>query len=106
MQVEPPAKHLAPGGEKKTERELWKGSFAKQDALVPLKMRVFWTWRADNRWTVSNNPRMEFARQPVLYKMYITHEMPGFDERQDDAMCAEFMDVLFPELDRFLSTQR
>lgn len=105
-QTDAPAKYTPPSDGDRAEAEFWKGTFVKRDALIPVNLRLLWTWRAGNRWQAPGNPRMALAGQPVVYKMYITREMTGVDERQDDAICAEFVQVLLPELDRYLSTQR
>jgi hypothetical protein len=68
-----------------------------------VNLRLFYGWRTADGWKVSNNPRLDFARQPVLYKMYISHEMTESDERQGDAACAEFIRLLLPELEKALA---
>jgi hypothetical protein len=77
--------------------------FRKPDALVPVSLRIYWTWRAAKTWKTPANPRMELAGQPVVYKMYVTHELTGVNESRDDSICAEFINVLLPELDRSLA---
>lgn len=101
----PPEKYRLPSAPEQAAPEFWKSTFVKKDSLAPVNLRLFWSWRASNHWQVPGHPRFDFARQPVLYKMYIAHEMTGIDERQDDAICAEFMQLLLPELERSLSAQ-
>jgi hypothetical protein len=96
-------KHVAGPG--KAPPEFWKAKFSKQDALVPLHLRLFWSWRAAGAWQVHTNPRLAFASQPALYKLYLTHEMTGTDERQDDAVCADFLGLLLPELEKALAAR-
>src|SRR5262245_197933 len=74
--------------------EFWKAKFSKQNAIVPLNVRVFWSWRAADAWRAPSSPRLAFAGEPVLHKLYVTHELTGADERQDDAVCAEFLGLL------------
>jgi Protein of unknown function (DUF3485) len=88
-----------------TAAEFSMAKFGKPEALVPQKLRVFWSWRGDGGWTVPGNPRFAFASQPVIHKLYVTHEMVAADERQDDAICTEFINLLVPALDKALTAQ-
>ncbi len=99
---ETPVKHLAAADEG-APPEFWKSRFSKPDAVVPVNLRIFWSWRTSDGWRVAQNPRFQFASQPVLFKMYVTHEIAGADARQEDAACAEFMNLFLPELEKTLA---
>jgi hypothetical protein len=104
VQAEAPVKHVAGAGTDMAP-EFWKGKFTKPEALVPVNLRLFWSWRATHGWKAPANPRWTFAGQTVLFKMYVTHEMTGADERQADAVCADFMRLLLPEVEQALAAQ-
>ena len=86
--------------------ELWRSKFSKAGATIPVYQRVYWSWHASGAWKAAQNPRLQFAGQPVLYKMYVTHAMTGGDEKLEDAACAEFMNLLIPELEKNLARLR
>jgi hypothetical protein len=100
---EDPVVHLASGA--RTVPEFWMCKFSKPEALVPAELRLFWSWRAAGGWKASDNPRLQFAGQPVLYKMYVSHVTTGIETRQDIAACHEFINLLVPELERVLTGQ-
>lgn len=81
----------------------WTAKFSKRDAVLPVNLRLYYSWRTADGWKASSNPRWDFASQPVLYKMYICHEMMEGNERQGDAACAEFIKLLLPELEQALA---
>jgi Protein of unknown function (DUF3485) len=83
--------------------EFCKARFTKPGALVPLALRVFYSWHVDHGWTAPANPRLAFAGRPAIYKMYVTYPLTASDERHDDAACAEFMAQFLPELERTFS---
>jgi hypothetical protein len=78
----------------------WKARFAKEEALVPVSLRILYAWHVNRAWTAADNPRLSFAGLPVVHKMYLTYPLSASDERPDDAACAEFMGRLLPELER------
>jgi hypothetical protein len=94
---------LGPGA---ASAEFWKATFAKPDALAPSKLRILWSWRTTAGWKAATNARWEFANQDVLFKIYVCHEMSGSDERQADAVCTDFLNVLLPALDQALAAER
>jgi hypothetical protein len=102
VQAEPAAKQQYRGVGVETP-EFWKGTFTKPDAVIPVKQRLLWSWRSSNGWQASDNPRLNFASEPVLYKMYVSYELAGSDEKRADTVCTEFLGVLLPELEKRLT---
>ena len=82
--------------------EFWKGKFTKEGAIVPEHLRVLWSWHAGGAWNASDRPRWDFAGLRVLHKLYVTCPMSGADDRQEDALCAEFLAAFLPELEKTL----
>lgn len=64
--------------------EFWRGDFAKQHALAPLNLRIYWSWSNGGPWKAPDNPRLAFAGSPVLYKLYVIHESSGGAARSAD----------------------
>ena len=80
------------------------GDFAKQSSGTAVRMRTFWTWSSTGQWQVPSNPRITFAREPHLYKMYLTRplsEIADTEAIKDDPI-VEFMQTFVPALDRAL----
>ncbi len=74
---------------------------AKEHAADPTRLRIFWSWYAGGRWEVSDNPRFDFARLPVLFKFYAIREVtPGTPLEADP--CVDFLRQFLPELGRAL----
>ncbi len=92
----------APGG---MDAELWKIKVGKPDAATPMQMSVLWSWTTDGTWQTPNSPRFTFAGKPVLYKLYVTHEIVNGDKKADE-VCREFLRDFLPELNPVLFRKR
>jgi hypothetical protein len=78
--------------------DFFRGKFSKDDATDPISLRIAWSWYANGKWVTPTNPRMEFARLPVLYKMYVIHRETAASEKADEEICASFLEQLLPVL--------
>jgi hypothetical protein len=86
------------------------GAPAELDAARVLKKRqaeqiqqhIFWSWSATGAWQVPDNPRLTFARYPILYKLYLIHDLSRPGESPDEDPCLDLMRQLRPELQRVL----
>jgi hypothetical protein len=76
---------------------LWVRRFQKASA-VPVHLRVLYGWSADGTWAAPDNPRLAFARSPILYKMYVIRELARPDEPLDGDPAGDFLRVLVPTL--------
>ena len=56
--------------------QFWPGKFPRPNAPLAMRFNVFWAWSAGDGWRASNNPRLEYARRPALYKLYLIREVP------------------------------
>ncbi len=65
------------------------------------KQRLYWTWRADGRWQVADDPRQSFANQPVLFKLYIARDISAVVPVNEDP-CVELLRQMLPELEKVL----
>jgi hypothetical protein len=96
----PPVKWTVPGSESDT---FWVARFTKPGhEAAPL--RIFWAWSSDGAWTAADEPRLEFARRPALYKLYLVQRMTRPDEPLEEGPGPDFLRVLLPELRRCLTT--
>ena len=43
----------------------------------PVRIRTLWGWGADGSWSAPDEPRVAFAAEPFLYKLYVTEFRPA-----------------------------
>jgi hypothetical protein len=85
--------------------ELWTGLFSKQDpGKGDSQLRIFWTWFAADRWEAPDNPRWAFARQPVLYKLYVIRTVDVALPLHADP-CVRLLGELLPVLNKTLAEE-
>jgi hypothetical protein len=89
----------------------WVGRFHKPAEAVPEVIDVHWSWNARGDWQAIEGPRLFFARERVLYKLYVTRPVsrpdaaplandgPGKEERDP---AHEFLAAFLPEVKRAL----
>jgi hypothetical protein len=82
--------------------QFWMARFRKGESTVPTYLRVFWSWNASGPWQASSGPRLEFARSPALYKLYVVRGMDTPDAPLESDPAAELLTQLLPELRRAL----
>jgi hypothetical protein len=64
------------------------------------ELDFFWSWSADGEWLTPAQPRLTFARQAALYRVYVV--FPAEGAGRWDREGRQFMDVFLPELNRCL----
>ena len=74
----------------------------KKKAAEQIAQRVYWTWSATGSWQVPDNPRLAFARYPLLYKLYLIRDLARPGEPLEDDPCVDLMRQLVPELKKSL----
>jgi hypothetical protein len=65
------------------------------------KQRLYWTWRADGRWQIADDPRLTFASRPVLFKLYVARDVVAVPPVDQDP-CVEFLRQFLPQLEKVL----
>jgi hypothetical protein len=91
------AKHAEPGT---PPDEFWVSQFRKAEAAVPVNLRLWYAWNATGTWQAADNPRVTFARYPILYKMYVVRELPRADEPLEEDPSVDFLRLLLPEIQK------
>jgi Protein of unknown function (DUF3485) len=92
FEVEKPQRFTAPTG----NAEFWTARFVKEKATSRTHLRIFWSWHGSESWKIADNPRLSFAGEKVLYKLYLVREMVQADEPLEADACVEFMQELLP----------
>jgi hypothetical protein len=76
--------------------------FAKPKSVDSAALRLLWSWNGAGAWETSDNPRLTFARNRALYKLYIVREMATSVERPGGEPAVEFAKLLLPALQKAL----
>jgi hypothetical protein len=94
------ARDVTPPGDATAGRFLT-ARFKKTGNRSPGALDIYWGWGSDGQWDCPDNPRLAYARQPYLYKLYVVREVPAVKAEADDTP-AEFLKVMLPELRKTL----
>ena len=104
-EVEQPKKFRLPSTTAEMPPEFWTARFVKERAAGKSHLRIFWSWHGAETWKVADNPRLSFAGEKVLYKMYLIRDMVAHDEPIEGDACVEFMQDLLPVFRRTVFTE-
>lgn len=96
FEVERPSRFTVPketgGG------EFWTSRLVRRRNDEQANLRIYWSWHAGGSWRVAENPRLSFAGNRLLHKLYLVRETTAGKEPGD--ACVDFMKDLMPVLDR------
>jgi hypothetical protein len=95
-EVEKPRRFVPPAMSAEPPSEFWTARFVKERATGKTNLRIFWSWFGKETWKVADNPRLSFAGEKVLYKLYLIREMVQSDEPLEGDACVEFMREVLP----------
>ena len=65
---------------------------------LPKQMRLFLSWGANGQWSSPKQPRLQFAREPVLFKMYVIREDLKLTDEAGQDPAAGLIKSLMPTL--------
>jgi hypothetical protein len=91
-----PAERRVVGG-----AEFWVGQFRKPGPVAD-PLQIYWSWGAAGHWEAPASPRVHFAGQGALYKLYVVCRVPTADETLHGGPCQDFLEQLLPALHRGL----
>lgn len=95
----PLTQYAPPAAAGRAPAEFTLGDFRGTESAVPTRLDVLWAWSADGHWSAPDRPRVAFAASPVLYKLYLTLQMPPGGRLEEDPRAA-FVPLLLAEIDR------
>jgi hypothetical protein len=104
-EVEKPRRFHLPSKTADAAPEFWTARFVKERATGKTHLRIFWSWHGAENWKVADNPRLSFAGEKMLYKLYLIREMVQPDEPIEGDACVEFMQELLPAFERTILTE-
>ena len=78
-------------------------TFLKTEPTGSHRERGYWSWTADGKWIAPKNPKLAFAGQKALYKLYVFANVPpNSKEKSNEGLCVDFIRVFMPALDASL----
>lgn len=83
---------------------LWKTNAVRNTTTEETRLRLYWGWCDGSNWTAATEARVQFARRPVLHKLYVVRELSGLNESNRNEPCEEFLARLLPALRKTLFT--
>ncbi len=70
--------------------------FRNAATILDDRVAIMWGWPADGVWQVPDNPRMEFAGEPLLFKMYVSWDRSGRSDGVTESIPREFLGQILP----------
>jgi len=98
FEIGPSSRVAVPG----TSAEFWSMDASRSRAGEETRLRVYWGWCPGDGWSAPEDPRVVFARHPVLHKLYVVRELVNVGEPTREDPCLGFLRQLLPELERTL----
>lgn len=80
----------------------WTLTLHKPQATGTAHLRILWSWNATGTWEAADNPRLQFARNRALYKLYLIQELDSAEAPMEGSALAAFTRELMPVLERTL----
>ncbi len=98
----PPRRVPIPPDSTSSPAEFWSGDFEKRGPTVTSDLRILWAWSAQGVWRAPDNPRLEFASYPFLYKLYVIHATGRQTPTDGDPVSMAFLKDVLPVLQKTL----
>lgn len=76
--------------------------FSREETSGPNQLRIFWSFSDGSPWKCPKSPRLEYARSPLLYKLYVLRNVNSAQDAIADDPCIRLMGKLLPLLRRTL----
>lgn len=81
----------------------WRNQFVKERAAVPERLEISWAWNAGDGWQAPENPRLAYAPERYLYKLYVVRDASADgDGDEEKSARTEFLEALIPHVDAAL----
>lgn len=81
-----------------TPDEFWMVGLVKRASVLPVSLRLIYSWSVGDRWHASDRPRFDFAASPFLYKLYLIRDVAGDLDDDREETLFEFARELLPVL--------
>ncbi|MHB1424366.1 MAG: exosortase-associated EpsI family protein [Gemmataceae bacterium] len=77
-------------------------TFSKTERALPIFLRVYWSFSASGEWRMPDNPRLAFAGQRRVYKLYVIRQLKRGEEPLDGDAAESFLRDLAPEMQKVI----
>jgi hypothetical protein len=99
------ARRRAPVNGHEDSCDMWTADAVRSKQTEETRVRLYWGWSTGQGWSASEDPRLVFARSPVLHKLYVLRDLANASEAGRDEPCQAFLQALVPELQKALFAQ-
>jgi len=82
--------------------EFWRLRFRPPGRATGRELEIYWAWASDKGFVAPDNPRIAFAGQPALYKVYVVRESIAVGSQPQSRLEPELFESLFPQLEAVL----
>jgi hypothetical protein len=79
-----------------------KAEFVRNVGVGTEHVHICWSFGLGGSWTVPANPRVTWARQPAVYKLYVLRQAVGADAPLAQEPLVPFLQAYLPELQKVL----
>jgi hypothetical protein len=98
FKVESPARYRLAAEDGSPGGSFWTADLHKARVTQELHQRIFWAWTARGTWQAADDPRLAFAGERVLFKMYLVRPMHSPSEPIEGDACLQLLRELLPQL--------
>lgn len=81
----------------------WTADFQRPAMGGKEYLRIAWTWFAAGAWHAADQPRFEFAQEPVLFKVYFIRPISSPETAWDQDAIPQFSRHMLPVLEDYLA---
>jgi hypothetical protein len=104
--VTPMTKRSIPAGPEGRTHEFRSATFSKTERALPLYVRIYWAWSATGEWRVPEHPRLTFAGQRWLYKLYVIRQLAQSSEPVDGDVAESFLQALTSQMEQVFFNEK
>lgn len=81
---------------------LQQADFGNSAVRDPTLTRLYWGWSTDGDWNAPENPRVEYAGAPALFKLYVSEHWIPHGDVQDTGAARLFIRDMLPHISQAL----
>jgi hypothetical protein len=104
--VDPPTRNAFQPAASGKAATFWSATFEKAEAARPERLALYWAWNATGDWTAADEPRLQFARSPALYKLYVMRQVHDGENTAAANLGGTFLQLFLVELEKALFSRR
>lgn len=79
-----------------SEHDFNLAEFRGTTSVIEDRVAILWGWSATGIWKAPDMPRIAFAGQPILFKLYVTWDRTANQQSLLDSCPSEFLDEFLP----------